>query len=312
MNRKQYLKMSLEEPFKVLLIGNGLWRAIDGKGSDTILEEMRVRNNCSVSKEDFKKLNISFPQKVVVATNDGVNRELKYLSAELINSKIAEEDYAFIKSIMNKTDAEAILTTNYSYEIERSVIENFNRNKYNAYRKNSYKEFSNKVKEQLYQYIDLNAGGIRAPLWHIHGEAYRPTSMVFGHYYYGKMLGYIQQEAQAFLVKKEIMKKKEIKEISIRSWVDYFLCGNVHIIGFSCDPAEMDIWWLINFKKIHFPNTHIYYHDIGMNEYALGKKCLMDSYGVIYLIEDPSKFMEGDKLDYRSYYISEIKKIANN
>lgn len=26
-----------------------------------------------------------------------------------------------------------------------------------------------------------------------------------------------------------------------QSWIDYFLIGNVHIIGFGLDPSEMDM-----------------------------------------------------------------------
>ena len=99
----------------------------------------------------------------------------------------------------------------------------------------------------IYKYFDVAGNNI----WHIHGEAAKPDSMVLGHYYYGKLLGEIQNRVPQFIRSYKAAQTKE-NDISIKSWIDYFLLGNIYIVGLSLDPSEMDLWWLINCKKRNF------------------------------------------------------------
>ena len=36
------------------------------------------------------------------------------------------------------------------------------------------------------------------------------------------------------------------KQFTDSSWVELFFSSNIHIMGFSLDFAETDIWWVIN------------------------------------------------------------------
>ena len=34
----------------------------------------------------------------------------------------------------------------------------------------------------------------------------------------------------------------------MKSWIDYFILGDLYILGFGFDFAEFDLWWLVNRK----------------------------------------------------------------
>ena len=96
----------------------------------------------------------------------------------------------------------------------------------------------------IYKYFEIDGKSI----WHIHGEAAIPKSMILGHYYYGKLLSEIQNRVPQFMRSYKMAISKGIS-VTYKSWIDYFLVGDIHIIGLSLDPSEMDLWWLINFKN---------------------------------------------------------------
>lgn len=50
----------------------------------------------------------------------------------------------------------------------------------------------------------------------------------------------------------------------ISSWIDAFILGDVHILGFGYNVSEFDLWWLLDRKmreKAQKGTTHFYYYD---------------------------------------------------
>ena len=78
----------------------------------------------------------------------------------------------------------------------------------------------------------------------------------------------------------------------MRSWLDYFLLGDVHIVGLGMSLSELDLWWLVNCKKRHFPDRTVtlYKPDIRPEE-----KLLAEAYGV-------RVNTAGFTGDYKAYY----------
>ena len=99
----------------------------------------------------------------------------------------------------------------------------------------------------LHTYYSMPAGGRDVPIFHIHGEARKPDSVILGHYYYGNLLfrydDYLTRRAPGGLyrVGKDGM--------TVMSWLDYFILGDVYCLGFGFDTAEIDLWWLLCRKK---------------------------------------------------------------
>ena len=82
------------------------------------------------------------------------------------------------------------------------------------------------------------------PVFHIHGESARKHSMVLSYYSYAKMVhNLIEENKRIGNSYFELMEKGE--QIPVRSWLDYFIVGNVWTVGFGFDPSEFDIWWAV-------------------------------------------------------------------
>lgn len=66
---------------------------------------------------------------------------------------------------------------------------------------------------------------------------------VKGTYEYG---GDVGADAPKTKVAKMEDKLKGTTRFCHTGWVDIFFTGNLHIIGFSLDYSEIDIWWVLN------------------------------------------------------------------
>ncbi len=91
--------------------------------------------------------------------------------------------------------------------------------------------------------------------WQIHGEIKKPSTIMLGLDHYcgsiGKIDSYIKG-GYKYNVDGETVTEKSIevklKENSFNnsSWVELFFNSNIHIIGFTFDYSEIDLWWIIN------------------------------------------------------------------
>ena len=62
------------------------------------------------------------------------------------------------------------------------------------------------------------------------------------------------------------MSKHDIIVISscqgAKSWVDYFIVGNVFFLGYSLDFSELDIWWLLGRKlRERAPVGNVFFYE---------------------------------------------------
>ncbi|MBR1433065.1 AbiH family protein [Ruminococcus sp.] len=94
----------------------------------------------------------------------------------------------------------------------------------------------------LHTYNSVLYGGKERRIWHIHGEARKPDSMILGHYYYGNLTAKIKNESDRL---DDAYRREGYK---CKSWMDLFILGDVYIIGTALDVSEIDLWWLINRK----------------------------------------------------------------
>jgi hypothetical protein len=80
---------------------------------------------------------------------------------------------------------------------------------------------------------------------------------------------------------------------------NFFMLGNVYIVGLGMSLSEMDLWRLINCKKRNFPDKKVtlYKPDIQTEE-----KLLAEAYGVIVITD-------GNDGDYCAYYSDVCEKL---
>lgn len=158
-----------------------------------------------------------------------------------------------------------ILTTNYSYELELAAL-NCDRfssdNRLKNMSTHTCEVKKSEAKYMLHTYNSVNYSGSENHIWHIHGEARKPNSMILGHYYYANYLCRLKEISDK---RKNIyqMNQRDNKETIINSWFDAFVMGDVYIIGFGFSLSELDLWWLLNRKKREKANHgRVYFYEI--------------------------------------------------
>lgn len=331
-----------------LFVGNGINRLF---GDSLSLDELNLdgysirkeENNIVIEYENIIKRyeyneynNINFPMRMM-ARSLGKSRVIQKAIQEKIKLDFAnefkKEQKEFIEKLLN-LDVTSILTTNYSFEFERSTIEKCSIGKIPCYYKNEVLEkdvLKDKTNESIgkddklnkkenvlneeydrdiYQYIELRKNNKK--LWHIHGIATRYESIVLDHYAYGKLLNKIQKHT------KNIIMKFTSSNYKMVSWVDYFLVGDVHILGFKFDLAEVDLWWLLSFKSRHFQFAKTYFYCME-EELEPEIKIMLKTYNVEII--DPRKSKsdaEGlinQQKNYKDFYalaIEEMRRIIDS
>ena len=277
---------------KVLLVGNGINLSFNKPSWDDLID-MQMKSD--ISNKDIKSM--PYPMQIVVASNDSVDAFMKKYAAVLKTEEIPDKQKIFIKKLVD-CKVDAILTTNYSLEIEKSIFENYSDYKRRRVSKRLHEGNAKQKKFRLFDYIELPN---EKSLWHIHGDAYHIKSMIMGHYFYGELIATIDRCIHK-LIKRYTGCEAYKKDFMPKSWMDYFMTGEVHIMGLGMDLSEMDLWWLACCKKKNFPNTKIYFYDpIHSNKQ---RELLMESYG-INLVKD----VEFKNDDYIGYYEAVINRI---
>lgn len=283
---------------RVLLIGNGINRAFDSSDWDKLIQDI-APDDKKENWESIKKL--PYPLMAVVATGDQIDTALKTQAKVMCAGKVTEAQSELIQEIL-KVNTDAILTTNYTYEIEQALNGQFHVSpgKISKHRCKTCKDKPKEETTSLYQYMNIAATDKDIPVWHIHGEAAKYDSMVIGHYYYGKLLRKIEKYAAETIRRYKIAEKQQ-EEFYPRSWIDYILFGDVYIVGLGMDYSEMDLWWLVNCKKRNGRGT-IYYYEPNLQ---FEKKALIETYGVKNI-----DLGVRDK-NYREYYFRVFQDICS-
>ena len=272
---------------KVLLLGNGINRAYGYASWGDLIESISTTKLSDAEKESMT--NVPYPLQPVIMTGDHLGTQMKLISAQLAALRAPEAEESALRAFAS-LPADAILTANYTYELEKALDPKFKSipGRKCKERKLVYSDSGKYNAQQLHSCFVIED---YPPVWHIHGEAARHNTMVLGHYYYGKLLAKMQQYV-ASLMARYRARTSRLQGIEMRSWLDYFLLGDVHIVGLGMALSELDLWWLVNCKKRHFPDRTVtlYKPDIRPEE-----KLLAEAYGV-------RVNTAGFTGDYKAYY----------
>lgn len=230
---------------KVLLLGNGMNRVYGGASWAGLLSRL---NRTSYTLQQVKSM--PMPLQAVLLSEDHVYTSLKDLRRELSRCELHPWLEEQLKKLM-AMPFDCILTSNFTYELECAADPDFLNIPYRArkYRRHTAAVERAETRFMLHTYYDLPAGDKTLPLFHIHGEAQKPDSVILGHYYYGNLLfsydDYLTRRAPQL----QYRMPKESREMTALSWLDYFILGDVYTLGFGYDTSEMDLWWLLCRKK---------------------------------------------------------------
>lgn len=146
-----------------------------------------------------------------------------------------------------------IITTNYDYCLENSILSSVPLVHDDLRPENRYSVFRRTKIDTSY-------------VWHIHGEVDKPSSIMLGNEQYGGHFQKIRTYLTTQNTSPFISGRRDFEKEKIYSWVDVFLRDELHIVGFSFDYSEIDMWGLLSYKarlhrekKVNCGQTY-YYH----------------------------------------------------
>lgn len=302
---------------KVLVVGNGINLSFPGaKKTDSIIQNEWKKHYDEtlpgrLSNETFSKgekehpiWSLPFPMQVVVSTRGHVQECMTDIADSFKEQDVSEKQKDLIKEIL-KTRFDAVLTTNYSLEFEKSTIENpTDKRLYNHYRRTA-EQTEQQKQFGVFQCTELPFEN-NPFLWHIHGTALRKKSLIMGQFYYGKLLTEVVNRSKV-VIRSYQKSQSEWRPFCPLSWVDYFLIGDLHIIGFSMDFSESDIWWLLGMKKTSvFSDSKVVLYNPDTLEEKMQLMC------GCYNIDTPRNIAFDDSVPddkYINYYKAVCKKI---
>lgn len=227
---------------KVLLLGNGLNRVYGGASWAGLLEKI---NRTTFTTEQVKSM--PFPMQAVLLSKDHVDVSLQDLQRELTQCEL----HPWLAEQLQRLLAlpfDCVLTPNFTYEIECAVTPNFLEHPQRYLRHTQAVPRAEKW-FMLHTYYALPRERGPLPLFHIHGEARAPNTVILGHYYYGNLLFCCDE----YLTHRAPNHRYPLwlgqDDMPALSWLDYLILGDVYSLGFGFDTSEMDLWWLLCRKK---------------------------------------------------------------
>lgn len=271
---------------KILLLGNGVNRCFEKSSWQEAIENVRTRFGVELPLEQIEKLPANM--QIVAASGDRVDDAMNDYCADLCADVISDENKELLLSVTDGFDD--VLTTNYSFELEQALGIKPTAASYRRASRQTVTDLpKSRLKMNIFKYH--GAGGKR--IWHIHGDAAAPSSVVMGHYYYGKLLRAIQERVSEF-VPAYMGRTARGLEYEPISWVDLFLLNDIYIIGCSLDLCEYDLYYLLCCKKRRKNGTSVTFFVKQGEEIKPERKIMFDAYNV--------KIKEIDAADYKDFY----------
>jgi len=220
--------------------------------------------------------------------------ELKKRTADLINSIQPNHFHSMIV----ESGVRHIITTNYDYNLENSVSLRFE--EANLSRETKYSLFRRRKAHDI-------------SIWHVHGESDAPNTLMLSHEHYTgavqKMRGYLTSGRR---LRKTTKSPFLVGDMSfdigdgVFSWLDVFLRDEVHILGFSMDYTEIELWWLLSFKeRLRLSGRNVgktFFHQFGPKHTVKekAKEAILESFGV-EVRRDP-KYQQSYEAAYQAFF----------
>lgn len=281
---------------RVLLLGNGLLQSFGGESWDEFLKSICKRKDLP----ELKGINCPEPLKAILLTNDKVDVAMKEKCAKILNGEQIKPELALLLKEILALGFDHILTTNYTYELEQAAVypERLSENRLKKMATSTQGQVEKKY--LIHTYNSVRCDGVDSRIWHVHGEARKPSTTILGHYYYGNSLYKIKDEADK-------IGRVNIEEgYEATSWVEAFLRGDIYCLGFGYGFAEFDLWWLLNRKALERNNAGklYFYEPYSESEWA--------KYNLLQLMKTRDGeplvnicnlgCIKNDKTDWRAFY----------
>ena len=287
------LQIDMRRPPKVLFLGNGILRlGSNGTGWDDLL--------CALSPDGAVKRDVrNIPNAMQPEAIRGTDvEEVQQLTAACLAS---QEPHDVLKKLVF-LDFDAILTTNYTYEIERALMDG----KWNDNRRKRCHTTLCGSPHVLYNTCKCNlvkdVNGRIIPVFHVHGELARKRSLVLSYYSYA--------DAVYHLIEMNKRRKNDYEEhqqsgslLTVQGWLDYFLMGEVYAVGFGFDLSEFDIWWAAERKSREHADKGALHAYMISNTHKRAKSSMLQAMRI------DERFFRARDGQYEKAYLSALEEI---
>ncbi len=294
------LTISIHRRPKVLLLGNGMNRVYGGASWTGLLEKI---NRTEFTTEQVKGM--PFPMQAVLLSRDQVDVSLQDLQRELTQCQVHPWLAGQLKRLL-ALPFDCILTPNFTYEVECALVADFLDHPQRYLRHTAAVPRAEKG-FMLHTYYELPMERGKVPLFHIHGEARVPNTVILGHYYYGNLLFCCDEYLTHRAPEQRYPIWQGREEFPALSWLDYFILGDVYSLGFGFDTSEMDLWWLLCRKKRELaPHGDLWFFEPDRKS-AETKHALLEAYHarcVSLGVAEPTG------ADYRDFYERAVEELS--
>lgn len=234
----------------VLLLGNGLLRTGSGYSWEDLLGDLDANERWSPAERRALNFPTLYQALAMEHAARPGSRRAPGLTQRVVD-QIDRLQRPEILSVVDDLPVDHVLTTNYDYLIEG---------------KPPRAERAASTRERLFSLFRWRPYGVGKRVWHIHGEANQPASIMLGADHYvshtARVRDYLgrapagtgawrQSHAKSPLTNASANRRTEFVRTSpsAASWVDHFLTGHVHVLGLGLDESETLLWWLLGFRQ---------------------------------------------------------------
>lgn len=264
----------------VLLLGNGLNNLSPGYSWKDLTRDLSEMAGYGELSLDGKPFPLVYEQLIVRALRSGrcSERDLK----ERIADRVRRLEVNDLHRDFVAMAGDEIITTNYDTVLERALGWTGGRIVNEGV-----------VPEIAYSLFRFNTvDDVR--LWHIHGLATSPSSIMLGYEHYS---GYLQM-MRSYLATgtgrayrnrsfEPFPRRLRRGSLDINSWLDLFLTRDIAIVGLAMDFVEIHLWWLITWRArlIHehglpVDNSILYFHPTSERDRLRHRAALLGDAGV--------------------------------
>ena len=242
-NQYKVFDISKSRP-QVLLLGNGLFRNKDNPSwTELILKLANLENSSMEDKLFFSQIKNDAPYSILagsVLPDDRMERWKAY-SCDINELDLNDDNRMYIDKILN-IPFDAVLTTNYTYEIENHILRAYKEMPIEKKRAYACRTSNSKSRKAFRTFNRFPNGDSNVDIWHIHGDTRLKQSIVMTHDEYIRnttnIVKYVSDRRNEY--------QKHYNELKFMSWIDYLIMGDVYVLGQGFDFSELDLWWLIH------------------------------------------------------------------
>lgn len=245
-----------QEIQKALFIGNGINRVVPAAVSwGSLLQNLSEKFGINIDlQNELKPFPLAFEEMLI--TKLGTHpydalKDMKQHIGQILSQAGTDASQLALHARVMQCGIPEIITTNYDYNLERSILADFESQKRQLALNNQ------ESKHSLYRGYRVGGVAVR----HIHGEVahnrkvagsdhYSEESIMIGFEHYADYALKIQDLVYGLKDKRRytnpdgILGRMALK-LPAKSWTDLFFTHDVHFIGFTLDFSESHLWWLL-------------------------------------------------------------------